>query len=142
MIWHRSLCCTTIFGSDFDHVCGIRIKSKNSRDVLSIIAVYLSCADLGPDYYCESLMEPEHINEDSKQLDLTIIMDDIDLNAHLGTLGGPKGCGDPNSQGVPLNELLQRCDLFIASLSNYAEGPDYLLERKYSYHCLLCPYGC
>ena len=47
-----------------------------------------------------------------------------DFNAHLGTLGGQKGCGDSNSQGVLLHKLLQRSDLFVAYLSNHAEGPD------------------
>ena len=127
VIWRRNLCCTTIYGSDSDRMCGIRIKTKNSQDVLSIIAVYLPIADLGPDYYRECLTELERITEDSKQLGPTIIMGDF--NAHLGTLGGPKGCGDPNSQGVLLHELLRRSDLFVASLSNHAEGPDYTFWR-------------
>ena len=127
VIWRRNLCCTTISGSDSDRMCGIRIKTKNSQAVLSIIAVYLPCADLGPDYYRECLMELERITEDSKQLGPTVIMGDF--NAHLGTLGGPKGCGDPNSQGVLLHELLRRSGLFVASLSNHAEGPDYTFWR-------------
>ena len=126
VIWRRNLCCTTISGSDSDRMCGIRIKTKNSQAVLSIIAVYLPGADLGSDYYRECLTELERITEDSKQLGPTVIMGDF--NAHLGTLGGPKGCGDPNSQGV-LHELLRRSDLFIASLSNHAEGPHYTFWR-------------
>lgn len=127
MIWHRNLCSTTISGSDSDHICGIRIKIKNSQQFLSIISVYLPCADLGADYYLECIVELERITEESKQLGPTIIMGDF--NAHLGTLGGPWGRGDPNSQGVLLHELLQRCDLFAASLSNHAEGPDYTFWR-------------
>ena len=73
------------------------------------------------------LTELECITEDSKQLGPTVIMGDF--NAHLGTLGGPKGCGDPNSQGVLFHELLWRSDLFIASLSNHAEGPHYTFWR-------------
>ena len=127
VIWRRSLCCTTISSSVSDRVCGIRIKRKNSQQFLSVIAVYLPCADLGADYYRECLVELERITEESKQLGPTIIMGDF--NAHLGTLGGPRGCGDPNSQGVLLHELLQRCDLFVASLSNHAKGPDYTFWR-------------
>ena len=127
MYWHRNLCSTTISGSDSDRVCGIRIKIKNSQQFLSVISVYLPCADLGADYYLECIVELERITEESKQLGPTIIMGDF--NAHLGTLGGPRGRGDPNSQGVLLHELLQRCDLFAASLSNHAEGPDYTFWR-------------
>ena len=99
----------------------------NLQQFLSVISVYLPCADLGADYYLECIVELERITEESKQLVPTIIMGDF--NAHLGILGGPRGRGDPNSQGVLLHELLQRCDLFAASLSNHAEGPDYTFWR-------------
>ena len=115
VIWRRDLCGTTIPESGSDCICGIQIKIKDSQQFLSIIAVYLPCADLGADYYLECIVELERITEESKQLGPTIIMGDF--NAHLGTLGGPRGHGDPNSQGVLLHELLQRCDLFAASFS-------------------------
>ena len=118
VIWHRNLCSTTISGSDSDRICGIRIKIKNSQQFLSVISVYLPCADFGADYYLECIVELERITVESKQLGPTIIMGDF--NTHLGTLDGPQGRGDPNSQGVLLHELLQRCDLFVASLSNHA----------------------
>lgn len=57
----------------------------------------------------------------------TIIMGDF--NAHLSNLGSPRGCGNSNSQGVLVHELLQRCNLFSASLSNHTEGPDYTFWR-------------
>ena len=123
MFWHRDLCGTTIPESDSDRICGIRTKIKYSQQFMSIIAVYLPCADLGADYYRECIVELERITEESKQLGPTIIMGDF--NTHLGTLGSPRGHSDPNSQGVLLHELLQRCDLFAASFSNHTEGPDY-----------------
>ena len=58
--------------------------------MLSIIAVYLPCVDLDPNYYRECLMELECITENLKQLGPTIIMGDF--NAHLVFFGGPKGC--------------------------------------------------
>lgn len=51
VIWRRILCSTTISGSDSNRICGIRIKMKNSPQLLSVIAVYLPCAYLGSDYY-------------------------------------------------------------------------------------------
>ena len=121
VIWRRDLCGTTIPESGSDCICGIRIKIKDSQQFLSIIAVYLPCADLCADYYCECIVELERITEESKQLGPTIIMGDF--NAHLGTLGGPQGHGDPNSQGVLLHELLQRCDLFAATILRVQTTP-------------------
>ena len=52
VIWHRdSVVQPCIPGSDSDRIYGIRIKIKDSQQFLSIIAVYLPCADLGTDYY-------------------------------------------------------------------------------------------
>ena len=51
VVWRHSLCSTTVSGSDSDRICGIRIKMKNSTKFLSVIAVYLPCADLDSDYY-------------------------------------------------------------------------------------------
>ena len=111
MTLRHNLCGTTIPGSDSDciHVCGIRIKIKDSQQFLSII--YLPCTDLGADYRHECIVELERITEESNQLGPTIIMGDF--NAHHGTLGGPRGHSNPNSQGVLLHELLQRCDLLL-----------------------------
>ena len=52
-----------------------------------------------------------------------------DFNAHLVTLGGPRGYGDTSPLGVLVHELLQRCDLFVTSLSNHATDPDYTFWR-------------
>lgn len=45
-----------------------------------------------------------------------------DFNAHLGILGGARGVGDPNMQGVLLHEMMVRCDLFAVSLGSTASG--------------------
>ena len=60
---------------------------------------------------------------DSTKIGPTIIGGDF--NAHLGSLGGPKGLGDPNVQGILLDQLCKRNDLFIATLSTHASGPSY-----------------
>ena len=48
-----------------------------------------------------------------------------DFNAHLGLLGGPRGSGTPNQQGVHLKQLIDRHELFVASLKSDAAGPTY-----------------
>ena len=48
-----------------------------------------------------------------------------DFNAHLGLLGGVKGVGEPNQQGILISEILDRCEMFVPSLSSIATGPNY-----------------
>ncbi len=98
-------------------------RTQTSQQVLSIIAVCLPCSDLGMNYYRECMIDLEDMVEKSKYLGPTIVMGDV--NAHISTLGGPRGCGDPNCQGIMLHEFVARSDMFIASLSNHANGPNY-----------------
>ena len=51
-----------------------------------------------------------------------------DFNAHLGNLGGPKGEGSPNQQGILLQEQIIKNDLFVASLSEVAHGPHHTFQ--------------
>ena len=48
-----------------------------------------------------------------------------DFNAHLDPLGGPRGQDTPNHQGVLLQQLISRCDLYTVSLSSVSDGPQY-----------------
>ena len=69
-----------------------------------MIGVYLPCADLGIEYYCEHLMELERLISDQQQQGPVVVM--RDFNAYLGTLGGCRGVGDPNQQGMLLQQLI------------------------------------
>ena len=55
-----------------------------------------------------------------------------DFNAHLGVLGGPKGEGEPNRQGLLVKDLVDRCSLHVMSLSERAEGPGYTFWNSVS----------
>ena len=46
-------------------------------------------------------------------------------SAHLGFLGGSRGLDTPNQQGLLLQQLINRCDLYVVSLSCISEGPQY-----------------
>ena len=48
-----------------------------------------------------------------------------DFNAHLGTLGGPRGSGAANAQGLKLKDFIDRQELCVLSLSSHATGPTY-----------------
>ena len=46
-----------------------------------------------------------------------------DFNAHLGQLGGPRGSGPVNTQGLMLKDLIDRHELCVLSLQSQASGP-------------------
>ena len=105
-----------------DRVCGVRFK-RDEDSWLSIIGVYLPCADLGMDYYRETLIELERVISDSATHGPVIVAGDF--NAHLGHMWGPRGSDAVNSQGLMLGELLNGCKLHAASLSGITSGPEY-----------------
>jgi endonuclease/exonuclease/phosphatase (EEP) superfamily protein YafD len=39
-----------------------------------------------------------------------------DFNAHLGSLSGPRDRETPNQQGILLQQLIDRCELYVVSL--------------------------
>ena len=49
---------------------------------------------------------------------------------HLGAIGGVRGSGEPNQQGVLLSDLLDRCEMYAPSLSAIARGPSYTFWRS------------
>ena len=51
-----------------------------------------------------------------------------DFNAHLGRLGGARGCGETNAQGVLVGDLMARCHLNAISLGSVATGPCHTYE--------------
>ena len=87
---------------------------------LTILRVYLPCADLELETYCEHLVELESLISESQRLRPVLIAGDF--NVHLGSLGGVRGQGIPNQQGVLLKQLLDRCELHAVSLSSLSEG--------------------
>ena len=68
-------------------------------------------------------MELESLISEGQRLGPVLIAGDF--NAHLGPLGGIRGQGIPNQQGVLLKQLLDRCELHVVSLSSLSEGPFY-----------------
>ena len=106
-----------------DRICSIRLAEKGSGSTLTVIGVYLPCQDLGIDLYCSCLTDLEQLIFESRQLGRSVVMGDF--NAHLGSLGGPKGSGNPNQQGFLLHQLVTRSDLYVATLADNASGPSY-----------------
>ena len=53
-----------------------------------------------------------------------------DFNAHLGRLGGIRGRGETNVQGVLVNDMLTRCHLNAVSLGCAATG------QHHTYMCV------
>ena len=77
------------------------------------------------DCYRDHLQELE---SDSALLGPVIILGDF--NAHLGSLGGVRGTGNPNLQGILLSNIMDRhnlcavsqCDSATGSLHTYVSG--------------------
>ena len=65
-------------------------------------------------------MELERVICDAEQIGSVVVLGDF--NTHLGVLGGCRGIGEANQQGVLLEDLL-RCDLNAVSLGCLASGP-------------------
>ena len=81
----------------------------------------MPCLDQGLDAFVEHLLELEHVISELKLLGPVFILGNF--NAHLGALGGQRGVGNTNNQGVLLYEMLGRCNLSVLSLGCIASGP-------------------
>ena len=127
VIWRRDLDVSVVHATTSDRICCIRITHQSSNLILSVIGVYLPCQDLGIDLYRNCLTELEQLVMESKRMGPTIVMGDF--NAHLGSLGGPRGEGSPNYQGYLLQQHILKCDVFVASQSEYAFGPSHTFQR-------------
>ena len=99
-------------GSSSDRICGIRFTVDNRDSCVS----YWSCLDHGMDIFREHLVELEHVISESELLGPVVVADDF--NAHLGKLGGSRGAGDVNVQGVLIYEMMGRCNLSAVSVGS------------------------
>ena len=66
---------------------------------MKLIAVYLPGSDMGMECYSEHLIELEWVVSEHQPDGPVIVMGDF--NAHLGTLGGERGMGQPNQRDTP-----------------------------------------
>ena len=131
LIWKKEIDATPISSISSDRICGIRIKSScPSVDDITIIVVYLPCSDMGMECYKEHLIELELVVSEHQPHGPVIIMGDF--NAHLGTLGGERGTGQPNQQGILLHQLIACCNLYAVSLSSLSQGPAYTFQNSVS----------
>ena len=65
----------------------------------------------------------EQVITESESLGPAVIVGDF--NAHLEKLGGSRGLGGSNVQGVLLHDLLDRCELNVVSLGSISSGETY-----------------
>ena len=72
ILWRKSLDAFPISEIDSKRVCGIRIK-KEDDTWMSIIGAYLPCADLGMDYFRDTLAELEKVISDSTNLGPVVV---------------------------------------------------------------------
>ena len=77
-------------------------------------------------YIRSTSLELERVISESSLLGAVIVLGDF--NAHLGRLGGARGCGETNAQGVLVGDLMARCHLNAISLGSVATGPCHAYE--------------
>ena len=124
IMWHEGIGASPVERISSDQICAIRCSlDKSATTVLTVIGVYLPCLDQGIDCYSSHLLELEKIICESQLLGRVMVVGDF--NAHLGVLGGEKGRGKPNLQGVLLSEVMDRCRLSAVSLGSIATGSDF-----------------
>ena len=124
LMWRKTLCACPVTGITSDRICGLHVKlSCPEFAELTILGVYLPCADSGLHVYCEHLVELERVISASQESGPVLIVGDF--NAHLASLGGVRGHGSPNQQGFLLKQLLDHCELYVVSLSALSEGPSF-----------------
>ena len=124
LLYRKNLEVTQIAGILSDRICGVRVQlPPPTQRVISIFGVYLPCSDQGMECYREHLVELEQLICESQHQGPVLIAGDF--NAHLGSLGGPRGLGQPNQQGLLFKDLIDRCSLHVLSLSERSEGPAY-----------------
>ena len=59
---------------------------------------------------------------DQPQISLTTLLMPSSSHSHLGSLGGVRGSGVSNIQGVLVSEVIDRCDFNAVSLGSIATG--------------------
>ena len=122
ILWHKRIGAIPMSDISSDRIRVVRFcDSNDNRLTVLIIGVYLPCSDQGMDYYREPLQELERNISDFVLLGPVIILGDF--NAHLGSLGGVRGSGNPNLQGDLLSDIMDRHKLCTVSQCEWATGP-------------------
>ena len=90
-----------------DRICDIQIHlTSPDPQFITVIGVYLPCAEQGMDAYSNALLELEQLITTSSRLGPVLISGDF--NAHLGPLGGPRGLDTLKHQGILLQQLINQ----------------------------------
>ena len=131
VLYRKDLKVSPVLNIRSDRICGIRVRVNSSHfDLLTILGVYLPCAGVGLEWYREHLEELENLVGEGERLGAVVIAGDF--NAHLGKLGGPRGMGEANQQGVIVKDFIDRCSLHVLSLSTRSEGQNYTFWNSVS----------
>ena len=142
LMWRKTLYACPLTGITSDRICGLHVKlSCPEFAELTFLDGYLPCVDSGLDVYCEHLVEFERVISASQESGPVLIVGDF--NAHLASFGGVRGHGSPNQQGFLLKQLLDRCELYVVSLSALSEGPSFTFwnsDSETTVHYIIASY--
>ena len=102
-----------------NRICSIQVQLSSGL-TLSILSVYLPAVG-GDDHFPNCLDELDAIVEFLSQTSEVIVCGDF--NADVGSGGGPKGDVPPTKRGQLLLSFINRYDLCVTNLAEYASGP-------------------
>ena len=121
ILWKKGLSVLTLPCPNNGRVCGIKISSSVASNI-TVVGVYMP-SDGHTDEYQSCLSDLEEVLNTLPRSQPVVIAGDF--NAHLGRLGDPKCNDTPNAQGRALKDLIDRNNLFVASLGEDTGGPVY-----------------
>ena len=107
--WNSSLCVSPVTTTS-DRVFAVEIEL--SGITLTVVNVYFPAYGCDEEYR-ECLSSLDDIVSSHSSNPMLIAGD---FNAHLGHLGGLRGHGSPNQQGLLLKQMIDRQELIVASL--------------------------
>ena len=97
ILWHKSIGVIPVEGIESDRLCAVQF-SVGVGSLITVVGVYLPCIDQGLGCYTSHLIGLENVVNESLFLGSVIVLGD--LNTRLGALGGVRGRGPANAQGV------------------------------------------
>ena len=107
-----------------DRFLAIRITlASYTTKQLTIIGAYMPDTGHPIAEYRPCLEDLEHLLMSSLTLSPCIIGGD--LNAHIGSLGGPRSIASPDIKSILWNDLLDTTSMYVPSLCETATGPTY-----------------
>ena len=120
IFWNKNLNGISVIETlDHDRICAIRMENQNGTAFI-FISVYLP-ANGSKENMSVIIDELAGFIDDLGHECIPIIAGDF--NGHLGTLGGPRGHGQPNRHGTIILKFMKEFNFKSINLADFSKGP-------------------